>query len=87
MADSNYLKSAMFGIAMAGCDTTSAIFNFGKTTIFSKLEKSRELRVIAQEFYSDNVTPEEIGGCTEEFFLDFVFHCRGLPIANLEFVT
>ena len=58
----------LFGHAFAGSDTTSAIFNFGKTVFFSKLEKCRELRLIAKEFYSDDVSPEEIGKYAEDVF-------------------
>ena len=74
----------LFGHTMAGCDTTSAIFNFGKTTIFSKLEKSRELRVIVQKFYSDNVTPEEIGGCTEDSFRNMFSTVKGQTPAGIQ---
>ena len=43
-----------------GCDTTSAIFNQGKTAILRKLEKSEEDQGISRLFNCSNVTQEQL---------------------------
>ena len=47
----------LFAHAFTGCDTTSAIHHFGKESIFLKLESSKPLRTIAQQFLLDDMSP------------------------------
>ena len=49
------------------CDT-SAIDNFGKTSIFKKLKDSAALTNIGDIFYKEFKTPEEIGNACIHFF-------------------
>jgi len=58
----------LFGHAFTGCDTTSGINKFGKTSIFKRLNSCRELVQLATEFYKDHSLPEEIGKTTIRFF-------------------
>ena len=57
----------LFAHAFTGCDTTSAIHNFGKTAIFNKVKDSTTLKSIIHKFYEENF-PEEIGNATIRFF-------------------
>ena len=57
----------LFGHAFTGCDTTSAIHNFGKTSIFDKIESSTEIQSLVGEFYKEN-SPEKIGEVTIRLF-------------------
>ena len=61
------LQFLLFCHAFTGCDTTSAIHNFGKTSIFKKLQGSSKLQKLAREFYKEN-SPEKIGHFTINFF-------------------
>ena len=58
----------LFAHAFTGCDTTSAIHMFGKTSIFRKLSASSALRSIADNFYNDLISPQEVGNATIRFF-------------------
>ena len=51
----------LFAHSFTGTDTTSAVFNLGKTQILKKLKESEELRAIAKTFYKTLATEEEIG--------------------------
>eukprot|EP00111_Clytia_hemisphaerica_P021628 TCONS_00063617-protein len=53
----------LFAHAFTGCDTTSAIHNFGKTSIFNKVNDSPAIQSIISEFYKEN-SPEIIGNAT-----------------------
>ena len=54
-----------------------------KPIFFSKLEKQRELRIIAQKF---NSTPEEIGTYTEELFKLLFSTVKGQSIAEARYM-
>ena len=58
----------LFAHAFTGCDSTSAIHNFRKQSIFSKLVAPNNLRRIAQQFFLDNHSPERIGNASICFF-------------------
>ena len=58
----------LFVHAFTDCDSTSAIHNFRKQSIFSKLVASNNLRWIAQQFFFDNHSPERIGNASICFF-------------------
>ena len=65
--DDIVLTNLLFCHAFRGCDTTSAIHNFGKISIFTQL-KSKKLKTAAAIFYCDNLSPEEIGSVSIQFF-------------------
>ena len=56
------------GHAFTGCDCTSGIFRFGKTTIYEKIASSKKLQNLAERFYMDSLSPEDIGDCSIEIF-------------------
>ena len=62
------IKFKLFAHAFLGCDTTSAIHNFGKQAIFPKLGASNKLEQIAQQFFLDNISLETIGNASICFF-------------------
>lgn len=62
------LRLILFSHAFTGSDTTSVIYNFGKTAIFNKLIKSTKLQEIATLFYKDQADVKEIGDSTVKFF-------------------
>ena len=57
----------LFAHAFTGCDTTSAIYKFGKTSLFKKLSTSSTLKKPAATFYEDKL-PEEVGNVCIRFF-------------------
>ena len=57
----------LFAHAFTGCDTTSAVHNFGKTSIINKILDSRRLKLIAFQFYEES-HPEEIGDAAIQCF-------------------
>jgi hypothetical protein len=59
-SNDNIVGCLLFAHAFTGCDTTSAIHMFGKTTIFRKLQTSALLKSIAANFYTCQ-SPQEIG--------------------------
>ena len=61
------INNILFAHAFTGCDTTSAIHNFGKTSIFRKLE-AKDLCNAANIFYHDDKSPDEIGNASIRFF-------------------
>ena len=67
-SDTVIAEFILFAHAFTGCDTTSAIHNFGKQSIFTKLRSSASLREIARQFYVYNVSPQEIGQSAIRFF-------------------
>ena len=66
--ENHVIKYLLFAHAFTGCDTTSAIHNFGKTSIFKKLKDSVALTNIGDDFYEEFKTPEEIGNACIHFF-------------------
>ena len=55
------LKSLiLFVHAWTGCDTTSAIYGLGKTSILNKLKKSERLQEKASIFGRDDATQSQI---------------------------
>ena len=55
------LPYLLFVHAFTGCDTTSAIYQFGKTSIFKKLKNSKRLRNIADILYKNGQNPLTTG--------------------------
>ena len=53
---------------LPGCDVISAIHMFGKTSILAKLKGSSKLRNIADQFYLEDMSVEDIGNGTIYFF-------------------
>ena len=58
----------LFAHTFTGCDSTSAIHNFGKQAFLSKLAASNNLGRIAQQFLSDSISPERIANASICFF-------------------
>ncbi|CAK8688755.1 unnamed protein product [Clavelina lepadiformis] len=61
------LEYLLFAHAFTGCDTTSAVHKFGKISVFEKL-KSSSLRNVADVFYEDDVSPDQVGRASIRFF-------------------
>ena len=61
------LKYIFFAHAFTGFDTTSAIHQFGKVSIFDKLKK-KELQRIADLINHSGASPDIIGNQTITFF-------------------
>ena len=55
------LPYLLFAHVFTGCDTTSIIYRFEKTSIFKRLEKSKRLRNTADVFYKDGKNPQTTG--------------------------
>ena len=51
----------LFLHAWSGCDTTSATFGHGKTTLLKKIKESGELQQISSLMYDPDATAEQIG--------------------------
>ena len=66
--ENHVIKYLLFAHAFTGCDTTSAIHNFGKTSIFKKLKDSVALTNIGDVFYEKFKMPEEIDNACINFF-------------------
>ena len=58
----------LFAPVFTGCDTTSAVYQFGKTSIFKKLKNSKRVRNIA-DIYKNGQNPQTIGTAAFIFFL------------------
>ena len=71
----------LFAHAFTGCDTTSAIHRFGKSSIFTKLQHSKQLRLIADIFNKSEQTPEQIGTASISFFESL--HSPNLSLAEI----
>lgn len=67
-ADPIHTKYSLFEHGFTGSDTTSTIYNFGKVQILQKLKKSSKLRELADKFYLDDITSDDIGKATVRFF-------------------
>ena len=59
--DQLVIQYLLFAHDFTGCDTTSAIYKFGKIAIFKKIHDSKHLKNFAAEFYNNNKLPEDIG--------------------------
>ena len=60
--DHNVVRNLLFIHAWGGCDSTSAIFNQGKTTLLRLVEKGRkEVLDICSVFNTPTATTDEIG--------------------------
>ena len=53
-------KFILFVHAFRGCDMISAIHNFTKQAVFTKLEASNKLQKIAQQFLLENISSEQL---------------------------
>ena len=63
----------------AGCDTNSAVYRFGETSIFKKFKNSKQLRNITDIFYKDGQYPQTVGTAAMSFFSSFeVLHSSSL---------
>jgi 5'-3' exonuclease len=62
------VKFILFAHAVTGCDTTSAIHNFGKQAIFPKLASFKALQGIAEQFFVDTRSLDSIGNAIIGFF-------------------
>ena len=75
----------LFAHSFTGCDTTSAIYNFGKTKILEKIKLSSDVRVAAEKFYLESSIPEKIGASSVRLF-ELLFsnsHKRPLQLGKL----
>ena len=63
-------KNILFIHAWSGCDSTSAIFNKGKTALMKLIAKGdREVRAICSIFDKTDENPEEIGKAGVKLFV------------------
>ena len=51
------LPCLLFAHAFNGCDTTSAMYRLGKTSIFKKLKNSKRIRNVADVLYKNGQNP------------------------------
>ena len=56
-----HVEYILFCHAFTGCDTISAIHMFEKTSILAKLKGSSKLRNIADQFYLEDMSVEDVG--------------------------
>jgi len=54
-------SNLLFIHAWSGCDTTSAAYGHGKTSLFKKLKESEEVRQISLKMSDVNATEQQIG--------------------------
>ena len=66
--ENHVIKYLLFPHAFTGCDTTSAIHNFGKTSIFKKLKDSATLTNIEDVCYEEFKTPGKIDNACIHFY-------------------
>ena len=59
----------LFVHAWSGCDTTSATFGQGKTTLLKKMKDSSELQQILYLMHSADASPEDIGKAGIQAFI------------------
>ena len=62
------VKYILFAHTFTGCDTTSAIFNYGKVKILAKIKSSSEVRAMIDNFYEDDIYPEKVGDSSVKLF-------------------
>ena len=55
--------------AFTGCDTTSAIFEKGKSAVLRMVERSKKAQALCQSFMTPGMSQEEIGGDGVALFL------------------
>ena len=63
-----HIKYILFAHTFTGCDTTSIIHKFGKTSILSKLKNSCELQQIADQFCLEDMDCQDIGSAAVRVF-------------------
>ena len=66
--DQSVIQYLLFTHTFTDCDTTSAIYKFGKIVIFKKMDDSNHLKNLAAEFYNNNKLPEDTGNTAIRFF-------------------
>ena len=59
----------LFIHAWSGCDTTSATFGQGKTTLMKKIKESQEIQQISSLMSDPNTTKEEVGSAGIKLFV------------------
>ena len=55
------VSNLLFVHAWSGCDTTSATFGQGKTTLLKKIKASKEIQTVCSAMCNPNASQEEIG--------------------------
>lgn len=59
----------MFILAMMGCDTTSAPYNKGHITGYSKLEEDDHLQSLVTKFSDSSASQDDVAAAGERFFV------------------
>ncbi|GBM10481.1 hypothetical protein AVEN_109288-1 [Araneus ventricosus] len=59
----------LFIHAMSGCDTTSALFNYGKMKFVQTLKNNPDLLKVIEIFKNPDITPEAIVGAGNRFLV------------------
>ena len=73
----------LFGHAITGCDTVSAVKNLGKVSICKMLQNSELLRSQADIFFDDRASPEIVGSTSIKFFETLFSEKRSGSIQSL----
>lgn len=68
-APKDVVSHILFIHAWSGCDTTSATYGHGKTSLIKKITSSKDLRDILKKFENTESTPEEIGAAGIKIFI------------------
>ena len=68
-AHKDVVSHILFIHAWSGCDTTSATYGHGKTSLIKKIISSKDLRDILKKFENMESTPEEIGAAGIKVFI------------------
>ena len=63
------VSNLLFVHAWSGCDTTSATFGQGKTTLLKKIKASKEIQAISSAMCNPNASQEEIGQAGVRLFV------------------
>ena len=66
--DKVYIEWILFAHTFSGCDTTSIIDKFGKTSILNKFKTLSASWEVAELFYLDNMSPDDIGNAAVRVF-------------------
>ncbi|GBM56581.1 hypothetical protein AVEN_133066-1 [Araneus ventricosus] len=67
----------LFIHAMSGCDTTSALFNYGKMKFVHTLKNNHDLLKVIEIFKKPDITPEAVVDAGNRFLVAF----NGYPIS------
>ncbi|GBL75512.1 hypothetical protein AVEN_170863-1 [Araneus ventricosus] len=67
----------LFIHAMSGCDTTSALFNYGKMKFVNTLKNNHDLLKVIEIFKKPDITPEAVVDAGNRFLVAF----SGYPIS------